>query len=192
MQNSIKAIAIYCGSNGNNNSVYREMAGQVAAAIVGAELTLIYGGASVGLMGNIANAVLKLGGKVVGVLPQSLMSKEIAHAGLTDLRIVNSMHDRKAMIAEMADGFIMLPGGPGTWEEFFEMVTWAKLGHHQKPCGILNTNNYYDLIIKFLDHTVNEKFLHADHRDMILIDDSPQALLKRFFSYKAPTVSAWL
>lgn len=192
MQENLKAIAIYCGSNMGSDLAYRLMAEEMAATLVNAELTLIYGGARVGLMGAIANTVLRLGGKVIGVIPQSLVDYEVAHDKLTDLHIVNTMHERKALISTLADGFIMLPGGPGSLEEFFEIITWAKLGYHQKPCGILNTNNYFDLIIKFLDHMVNEKFFQANYRDMILIDESPQKLLQKFCKYKAPVVSAWI
>jgi len=183
MQNKLKTIAIYCGSKMGNDLNYSVMANQMAKAIADTGLTLIYGGAKVGLMGILADTVLKFGGKVIGVIPQSLVDCEITHEGLTDLHIVNSMHERKAMIAEIADSFIMLPGGPGTWEEFFEIITWGKLGYHKKPCGILNINNYYDLLLQLLDHAVDKKFLYSCHRDMILVDDLPQRLLQKIFNY---------
>ena len=191
MQN-IQRVAVYCGSNMGNNPVYHEMAAQCGRAITEANLELVYGGGKVGLMGIIADTVLKLGGKVTGVIPQSLVNHEVSHAGLTRLHIVNSMHERKALMADISDAFIMLPGGPGSWEEFFEIMTWAKLAYHKKPCGILNINGFYDLIIQFLRHAVGEGFLHQAHLDMIQVEDSPGLLLQKMQQYKAPEVSAWI
>lgn len=192
MQAKLKAIAVYCGSNMGNNVIYSEVAKQMGIALAEAELTLIYGGAKVGLMGVIADTILELGGKVIGVMPQSLVNHEVAHNGLTDLHIVNSMHERKELMANLSDGFIMLPGGPGTLEEFFEITTWAKLGYHQKPCGILNINHYYDLILQFFDHMISEDFFHSHYRNMIQVDQSPHGLLQKFFQYKAPVANAWI
>jgi uncharacterized protein (TIGR00730 family) len=143
-------------------------------------------------MGELANAVLEKGGKAVGVIPSVLMDKEIAHTGLSELRTVGSMHERKALMAELSDGFITLPGGLGTLEEFFEIITWAMLGMHTKPCGILNINSYYDKLIDFLDLAVKQQFIKPMHRSMILVDTSPDALLDRFDSYNAPQSDKWI
>lgn len=188
----LHSIAVYCGSNFGIHSLYRQHATECATVIANAGLELIYGGAKVGLMGTIADTVLNLGGKVTGVMPQSLVDYEVSHSSLTNLHIVNSMHERKALIADLADGFIMLPGGPGSWEEFFEIMTWAKLAYHQKPFGILNTGGYYDLLIQFVNHAVKEEFLHQDHCDMVIIEECPSLLLEKMHNYQAPNTSAWI
>jgi uncharacterized protein (TIGR00730 family) len=192
MQHKINTIAIYCGSNMGGDPAYLTMAKQLALAMVEANIDIIYGGGNVGLMGVMADTALIAGGKVIGVIPQSLVDYEVAHEGLTDLHIVDSMHERKALMAKLADGFIMLPGGPGTWEEFFEVVTWAKLGYHHKPCGVLNTNGYYDHLLQFMHHAVKESFLHTDHHEMIIVGDSPSVLLQQFLKYTAPQTSPWI
>jgi uncharacterized protein (TIGR00730 family) len=149
---------------------------------------LVYGGAKVGMMGRIAEAVLEKKGEVIGVIPKGLAEKEVSFTGLADLRVVDSMHERKAIMADLSDGFIALPGGLGTLEEFFEVVTWAQLGLHPKPCGLLNIRKYYDKLMEFLDHTVQEKFVEMEHRCMILIDEDPDRLIQRFALYRPPTV----
>jgi len=189
---SFKKIAVYCGSNSGKDAAFSEAAVHLAKVLVKAELTLIYGGATVGLMGLLADTVLEQGGKVIGVIPQAFINHEIAHQHLSELHLVKTMHERKALIAEQADGFMMLPGGPGSWEEFFEIITWAKLGHHQKPCGILNINHYYDYLLQFLDQAVEKEFLREEHRQMILVDHCPSNLLHQFTHYQAPLVSAWI
>ena len=149
---------------------------------------MVYGGAKVGLMGRLAEAVLERKGEIIGVIPRSLFEKEVAFTGLTDLRVVDSMHERKALMAELADGFIALPGGFGTVEEFFEVATWAQLGLHTKPCGLLNVHHYFDRLLEFMDHTVSERFVEPEHRAMILVDDEPERLLGQFETYQPPKV----
>lgn len=188
----LKSIAIYCGSNMGSNEMHAKIAADLTAVLVNAGIDIIYGGGKLGLMGVVADTALNAGGKVIGVIPQALVNYEVAHAGLTELHIVNSMHERKALMAELADGFIMLPGGPGTWEEFFEVITWGKLGYHNKPCGILNAEHYYDHLIQFLLHAVAESFVHPKHYEMILVDTSPPALIAQFMHYQAPKISAWI
>ncbi len=153
---------------------------------------LVYGGGNVGLMGVIADAVMASGGEVIGVIPQSLASREIAHAGITELRVVDSMHARKAMMAELSDGFIAMPGGVGTFEEFFEVVTWTQLGLHRKPCGVLDVCGYFGHLRAFLDHAVDERFLRPQHRDLLVCEEDPEALLDAFAAWRAPTVAKWI
>jgi uncharacterized protein (TIGR00730 family) len=153
---------------------------------------LVYGGGNVGIMGEIANSVLAEGGEVIGVIPQVLFRKEVAHMGLADLRVVESMHQRKALMAELSDAFIALPGGAGTMEEFFEVWTWAQLGLHEKPCGLLNVSQYYRHLIGFIDYMVSEGLLRAEHRAMVLVEEDIDALLKRLESYQPPHVSKWI
>jgi uncharacterized protein (TIGR00730 family) len=188
----IKNLAVFCGSSVGNSTLYGEAAEKLADVMSNLGITLVYGGAKVGLMGLIANRMLSHGAKVIGVMPKSLVDVEIAHKGLTELHIVNSMHARKALIAELVDGFIMLPGGSGSVEEFFEMYTCAQLGYHSKPCGILNVSGYYDYLLKFLDHAVSQEFLKQTYRDMIIVDQSPQTLINRFMQYQAPLDKKWI
>ena len=160
------------------NPAYAEAARSLAKILATKGITLVYGGASVGVMGQLADAALEAGGKVIGVMPQELVNREVCHLHLSELIIVGSMHERKAKMAELSDGFIALPGGLGTLEELFEVLTWAQLRFHAKPCGLLNTNGYYDQLISFLDHSVDEKFIKPTHRQMIVLGDEPNALLK--------------
>jgi hypothetical protein len=155
-------------------------------------LGLVYGGASVGLMGTIADTVLQAGGEVIGVIPEALIPYEVAHRGLQDLRVVPSMAERKRIMAELSDGFISLPGGTGTLDEMSEMLTWSQLGEHDKPSGLLDVNGYYANLIAFFDHAVAERFLRPEHRAMLIVESSATALLDRFESYKAPIVEKWL
>jgi uncharacterized protein (TIGR00730 family) len=155
-------------------------------------ISLVYGGASVGIMGVLADTVLAEGGEVVGVLPRDLFAKEVGHDGLTQLHLVGSMHERKAQMAELADGFIALPGGLGTFEELFETVTWSQLGLHRKPCGLLNLCGYYDHLTAFLDHSVEEEFVKAQHRSALIVEKEPEALLERFESYQPPEGHKWV
>jgi uncharacterized protein (TIGR00730 family) len=156
------------------------------------EVCLVYGGASVGIMGEIADTVLAGGGEVIGVIPQALVDKEVSHTGLTELKIVNSMHERKEIMADISDGFIALPGGLGTLEEIFEVLTWAQLGFHHKPCALLNVNGYYDTLTQFLDHAVAEGFVASIHREMLLVEDDPHMLLEIMSTYSAPAVDKWI
>ncbi|MBU1879968.1 MAG: TIGR00730 family Rossman fold protein [Chloroflexi bacterium] len=187
----MKRVCVFCGSNLGAKPEYVQAARYLGNVLATRHITLVYGGAGVGTMRALANSVLEAGGQVIGVIPQALADK-VAHPGLSDLRIVSSMHERKALMAELADGFITLPGGLGTWEEFFEILTWAQLGMHHKPCGLLDVCQYYQPLVDFLDHAVSQGFLKAEHRSMVLIDDSPERLLAQFAAYHPPTVDKWL
>jgi uncharacterized protein (TIGR00730 family) len=188
----MRSICVFCGSSSGANSKYVELAAQLGALLARKRLTLVYGGGNVGLMGVLANAVLAGGGHVIGVIPQALFNLEVAHTGLPDLRVVSSMHQRKALMADLADGFMALPGGLGTLEEFCEIVTWAQLGLHQKPCGLLNADHYFDHLITFLDHTVAQHFVRPEHRALILVEDAPAALLDSFEAFRSPRVDKWI
>lgn len=189
---SIKSICVYCGSSPGRVEAYKHGAIGLAEALVSRNIRLVYGGASVGIMGVVADRVLQLGGHVVGVIPKALAHKEIAHPQLTELHITQSMHDRKRLMAELADGFIALPGGIGTLEELFEIWTWAQLGFHDKPCGLLNIGGYFDALIQFLDHVAAEHFVKAQHRSMLLVDTEPESLLASYGQYQAPNVKRWV
>jgi uncharacterized protein (TIGR00730 family) len=188
----MKAVCVFCGSSPGGDPAYLEAARATGAAIARRGLTLIYGGAKVGLMGAVADAALAAGGQVVGVLPKALMIKEIGHPGLSRLEVVASMHERKARMAELSDGFIALPGGAGTLEEIFEIWTWGQLGFHDKPAGFLNVAGYFDKLAGFLDHTVGEAFVKPAHRDMLIFHDQPEPLLEALAAYDAPATSKWL
>jgi uncharacterized protein (TIGR00730 family) len=155
------------------------------------EITLIYGGSNIGLMGEIANSMIRRNGKVIGIIPQVLVEKEVAFTHLQDLRIVNSMHERKALMAKLADGFISMPGGFGTLEETIEMLTWTQLGIHEKPLGLLNVEGYFDHLCEFIDHMVSEGFLVRGFRDMVLMDDNPDDLLDKMFNFSPPQIDKW-
>lgn len=189
--NKIIKLGVFCGARSGNSPLYKEAAEQLANVMKELGISLVYGGAKVGLMGIIANQMLLKGGKVIGVMPKSLVDVEIAHEGLTELHVVNSMNERKVRFAELSDGFIMLPGGPGSLDEFFEMLTLAQLGYHPKPCGILNVSGYYDYLLKFLDHAVSQGFLKEIHRNMVIVDQSARELINRFISYQAPFDKKW-
>ena len=188
----MQRICVYCGSSSGKNSAYTAAAKQLGAELAKRNLALVYGGASIGIMGVIADAVMAHGGEVIGVIPQVLVEKEVSHAHLTELKIVNSMHERKALMAELADGFIALPGGLGTLEELFEILTWAQLGLHQKPCALLNVNHYYDALIAFLDQAVDEQFVSPKHRALLLLEENPGAIIDRLVGYRAPVLKHWL
>ncbi|WP_150274681.1 TIGR00730 family Rossman fold protein [Paenibacillus tepidiphilus] len=188
----MKSIAVFCGSSEGASPVYKESAQALGLELAQRGITLIYGGAAVGLMGAVADAVLEAGGQAVGVIPHFLKTKEIEHRGLTELIAVDSMHERKLKMSELADGFIALPGGPGTMEEFFEIFTWAQLGLHGKPCGVLNVHHYYDPLIALFDRMYGERFMQEKHRAMLLTDTTPQGLLGQFLSYSAPPVKTYL
>ena len=188
----MKRLCVFCGSSPGANGAYREAAEGLGRLLAREGIGLIYGGASVGLMGAVADAALAAGGEVTGVIPRALEEKEIAHPGLTALHVVGSMHERKALMTELVDGFIALPGGMGTFDEFFEVVTWAQLGMHHKPCGLLNAAGYYDRLAAFLDHAVAERFVKGEHREMIIIETEPARLLERFRTYRPPAAKKWL
>ncbi|HBL66637.1 MAG TPA: TIGR00730 family Rossman fold protein [Achromobacter sp.] len=188
---NLKNICVYCGSNPGTPPEYIEQARVLARELVKRDLGLVYGGSVVGIMGVVANEVLAAGGRVIGVIPELLQKKEQAHRGLTELHLVQNMHERKAMMIEKSDGFIALPGGAGTLEEFFEVWTWAQLNMHQKPCGLLNVAGYYDALVQFVDHAVDEAFIRPQHRDMLVVEEDPALLLDRYAIYEPPNVSKW-
>lgn len=185
-------LCVFCGSSPGNQPVYLEAAQQLGTALAKAGTGLVYGGAQVGLMGAVADAAVAAGGEVIGVIPRQLVERELAHGGLTELREVGSMHERKAMMADLSDGFIALPGGVGTFEELFEVWTWAQLGHHQKPCALLNVGGYYDKLIAFLDHAMNEGFMKQPYREMLIVAPDVDSVLARIKAYEAPTVAKWM
>lgn len=189
----LKSVCVFCGSSAGNRPEYAVAARQMGVALAERELTLIYGGGNIGLMGAVADAALEAGGRVIGVIPQHLEDWEVGHRGLTELEIVGSMHERKARMAELADAFIALPGGLGTFEELFEILTWAQLGLHQKPFGLLNTAGYYAALLALLDTAVQERFLRPEHRRLILEEPTdPNVLLDRLATYEFREVSKFL
>lgn len=194
---TMQRICIFCGSNAGNQPIYRAEAESLGRLLAERRIELIYGGGNVGLMGAVADACLAAGGSVVGVIPESLMGKEVAgrhvdHRNLTRLEVVDSMHTRKARMAELAEGFIALPGGFGTFEEFCEILTWGQLGFHQKPMGLLNVAGYYDALLALFDHAVQEGFLRPQNRAMALADTDAARLLDAMAAYRAEPVSKWL
>ena len=188
----MKMVCVYCGSNPGRLPEYRDAARLLGYEMAGRGLGLVYGGASIGVMGAVADAVLERGGQAIGVIPYSLATKEVSHDGLDELIVVDSMHERKAKMAELSDGFIALPGGWGTIEEIFEMLTWAQLGFHEKPCGLLNVASYYDSLFAFLENAIEQQFVKEEYRPMIMMDEAPGALLDRFERYRAPKVKKWI
>jgi uncharacterized protein (TIGR00730 family) len=188
----MKRICVYCGSNPGRNPDFLRAAEALGQALVGRGLGLVYGGASIGVMGAVANAVLAHGGEAIGVIPEALHEKEITHTGLSEQYIVATMHERKALMAELSDGFIALPGGWGTFEEIFEALTWAQLGIHRKPCGLLNVSGYYDHLGAFLEHAIEQQFVKPECRAMLMISQDPQGLLEQFAAYDPPVVKKWI
>lgn len=189
---SFRRICVFCGSNSGTNPAYRDAAVAAGQLLASRNIELVYGGGKIGLMGVLADAVLQANGRVIGVIPESLLAKEVGHAGLTDLRVVKSMHERKAMMADLSNGFIAMPGGFGTFEEFCEVVTWSQLGIHAKPCGLLNVEGYYDPLLELFDHAVREGFLRQENRQIVLADPVPQSLLEKMARFRAPTVGKWI
>lgn len=188
----IKSVCIYCGSSLGNRPEYAEQAAVLSRTLVRNGISIVYGGARVGIMGIIADTALAEGGKVVGVIPRALVEKEVAHQGLSKLHVVESMHERKALMAELSDGFIALPGGMGTLDELFEVLTWAQLGFHSKPCGVLNVSSYYDQLLSFISMASSEGYIRPQHRDMLIVSDSPDELIALFESYRPPEVKKWI
>lgn len=182
----MKRICVFCGSSPGLRPAYALAAQGLGRALAAKKIGLVYGGAKVGMMGALASASVDAGGEVIGVMPRSLVAKEVAFTGLKDLRIVGSMHERKALMAELSDGFIALPGGLGTIEEFFEVLTWAQLDMHRKPCGLLNVGGYYDRLARFIDHAAEEQFISPAGRSLLLMDETPEGLLRQFERYEAP------
>ncbi|HIC8754759.1 LOG family protein [Elizabethkingia anophelis] len=192
MIKEIKRITVFCGSSFGTEAVYEKQAYELGKILAQNTIGLVYGGANVGLMGAVADGVIENGGEAIGVLPHFLEGKEIAHENLTELILVDTMHERKTKMNELSDGVITLPGGFGTLEELFEMITWAQLGLHQKPIGILNINGFYDELLAFVQTMVNKGFLKSVNQDMLLVDDSIAGLLNKMRNYKAPEVSKWI
>lgn len=188
----MNSICVYCGSSPGRLPQYQQAAAELGRRLVSRDITLVYGGASVGLMGVVADAVLDAGGQAIGVIPEALAIKEVAHSGLTEQFVVHSMHERKARMAELSDGFIALPGGWGTLEEIFEILTWAQLGFHEKPCGLLNVHGYFDGLFSFLEQAIDEQFVKPIYRDMLIMTEDSGEMLDRFASYQAPKVRKWL
>jgi uncharacterized protein (TIGR00730 family) len=188
----VKRICVFCGSSPGADPAYREAAQATGRALAERGIGLVYGGAQVGLMGAVADAALAAGGEVIGVIPEALVRKEVAHPGLEDLRVVNSMHERKAQMADLAEGFLALPGGCGTFEEFLEIVTWAQIGIHQKPCALLNVKRYYDPLLALIEHAVAERFVRPEHRRLILADTDPERLLDAMQRYRPPVIDKWM
>jgi len=188
----MKRITVFCGSSFGTDEIYKQQAIQLGETLAESNIELVYGGANVGLMGALADGALNKGGKVIGVLPDFLRSKEIAHKGLTELILVDSMHERKTKMNDLCDGVIALPGGFGTLEELFEMVTWAQLGLHKKPIAILNINSFYDSLIEMIQIMVNKGFLKEANQQMLLVSDTIEDLLYKMKNYNAPTVGKWI
>jgi len=188
----LRRICVFCGSSFGSRPAYREAAETVGRLLGRRGIELVYGGSNVGLMGVMADACLEGGGRVIGVIPQALVDKEVAHLGLTELRVVNSMHERKFLMADLSDAFLALPGGYGTWDEFCEVLTWSQLGIQRKACGLLNVNGYYDAFLEFADRAVAEGFLRDVHRGLLLSDNDPARLLDRLANYAVPIVDKWI
>lgn len=180
----MKKICVFCGSSYGNNPIYKETAQKLCDVFIENNITLVYGGAKVGLMGQLADQILNAGGKVIGIIPTFLKDKEVAHNNLTELIETNTMHERKQLMEKTSDGFIALPGGFGTIEEIFEMITWGQLNLHKKPCAFLNVNGFYDLLDGFLDNVVKEGFIEKGFKDMIIVDSEPEIVVKKFFDYE--------
>jgi len=188
----MKRICVFCGSNPGRRAAYREAAVAIGHLLAERNIELVYGGANVGLMGIVANSVLEKGGVVTGVIPEVLVAQELAHRGIQNLRVVGSMHERKALMADLSDGFIALPGGFGTFEEFCEIVTWSQLGLQEKPCGLLNVENYYQPLLALFDHAVEEGFLMPENRKIVLAHEEPGVLLDTLLTFKPVSKRPWL
>jgi uncharacterized protein (TIGR00730 family) len=186
-----RRLCVFCGSYTGRRPAYRAAAERLGLLLVERGIELVYGGGNIGLMGVLADTMLARGGRAIGVIPESLMAKEVGHTGLTELRIVNSMHERKAVMSDLSDGFIALPGGFGTLEEFCEVVTWSQLGLQSKPCGLLNVENYYAPLLELFDHAVREGFLREKNRSLVLDDDAPEHLLEKMARFQPVQVGKW-
>jgi uncharacterized protein (TIGR00730 family) len=188
----MKRVCVFAGSSAGKQPDFAAAARELGALLAARGLGLVYGGARVGLMGAVADAVLGGGGEVIGVIPRSLVDKEVAHTGLTDLRVVTSMHERKALMADLSDAFIALPGGWGTLDEMFEILTWAQLGLHRKPCGLLNVQGYFDRLLSFLDHTVEQGFVRREYDSLLSVAGTAATLLDALAAQRPPAVPKWI
>jgi uncharacterized protein (TIGR00730 family) len=184
----VRRVCVFCGSSPGARAAYAEATGELARLLVADGIGVVYGGGQVGLMGVLGDTVIAAGGDAIGVMPQALVDREIAHPGLSDLRVVGSMHERKALMAELSDAFVALPGGVGTLEELFEVYTWSQLGLHRKACALLDVDDYYTGIVDFLEHAVRERFVREDHRAMLMVDRDPRRLIDRLREFEPQTV----
>ncbi len=192
MPTLLQRLCVFCGSSPGSDPAFAEAARSLGGLLATNHIELVYGGGKVGLMGILADAVLARGGHVIGVIPKALVDLEVGHTGLPDLRIVDSMHERKALMADLADGFVALPGGIGTLEEFFEVLTWAQLGFHAKPCGLLDVGDFYAGLLRFLDHAVEQRFLRPQHRNLVITANAPLPLLTAMQLFSAPPLDKWI
>ena len=188
----VKRICVFCGSSSGTRPIYAAAAVSLAQCLAAKKIGIVFGGGKVGLMGVLADGAMAAGGTVTGIMPRALVEKEICHRGLTELRVVGSMHERKAMMAEMSDAFIAMPGGYGTFEEFCEALTWTQLGLHRKPCGLLNVDGYYDSLLALFDRAAGEGFLNAVYRGMVIADSDPERLVARLADCEVPAIDKWI
>ncbi|HEX8272573.1 MAG TPA: TIGR00730 family Rossman fold protein [Longimicrobiaceae bacterium] len=188
----LRRMCVFCGSSPGVRPGYAAAARAMGGLLAERGIGLVYGGGRVGLMGMVADAALAAGGEVVGVIPEALVAREVGHAGLTELRVVGTMHQRKALMADLSDAFVALPGGFGTWEEYFEVLTWAQLGIHPKPCGLLNVEGYYDPFLAMMDRSVDEGFVKPEHRATVLEAAEPERMLELLAAFRAPAVAKWI
>src|SRR5215470_6407861 len=189
---TMQSLCVFCGANFGRRLAYRQAAEQLGQLLAQRGITLVYGGGNVGLMGALADASLAHAGRVIGIMPRALAEKEIAHKGLTEMHVVGSMHERKAMMADMADAFLTLPGGFGTWDEFCEALTWSQLGLQKKACAFLNVEGYYDALLALADRAAADGFIREEHRDLMLVDSDAEKLLDRLENYEVPYVPKWV
>ena len=185
----MQRVCVFCGSSPGARPAYAEATAEVARLLAGEGIGIVYGGGHVGLMGVLADTAMAAGGEVIGVMPQALVDREIGHTGISELRVVGSMHERKAVMADLSDAFVALPGGAGTLEELFEVYTWAQLGLHDKPCGLLDVEDYFSGLVGFLDHAVDERFLREEHRAMLIVEREPRALIERLAQFEPRAVT---
>ena len=188
----LKRVCVFCGSSPGVRPGYAAAAREMGTRLAERGIGVVYGGGKVGLMGVVADAAMAAGGEVIGVIPEGLMAREVGHAGVTELRVVRTMHERKALMAELSDAFVALPGGFGTWEEYFEVLTWAQLGIHPKPCGLLNVEGYYGALLAMMDHAATEGFVRPEHRASVLEAAEPARMLELLAAFRAPAVPRWL
>lgn len=188
----LQRLCVFCGSSKGSNPAHLAAAQNLGRELAQRGLGLVYGGGNIGLMGALADAALAAGGHIIGVIPEALLAKEVGHRGLPDLRIVKTMHERKALMAELIDGFIALPGGFGTFEEFFEVLTWSQLGLHSKPCGVLNISGFFDPLLELINHSVSEGFVRATHRELVIVETDLERLLERMANFQAPPIHKWI
>jgi uncharacterized protein (TIGR00730 family) len=187
-----RRMCVFCGSSKGAREIYARAARHLGLELARRGIELVYGGGNVGLMCVMADAVLGAGGRVIGIIPEQLMARELGHTGIQDLRVVKTMHERKALMAELADGFIAMPGGIGTYEEFFEVLTWAQLGLHVKPCALLNVDGFYNPVLNLLEHAIEERFVRPAHRELVVVEAEPDALLDHMARHHAPHLHKWI